>query len=390
MQRLIRLFSPRDGFSMIVGLLLLIGILLISMAVPRLSDAGSPQQAAIAVLSSTVSANNPADVMGWQACVKCHKLEVQAWMKTKHYKSLQILDPANANVQKYCKALGITPADVQKGGLCITCHATAQTNPAGITRAISGVSCESCHGASGGKDGWLNRHAVYGPNGTKPAMETPKHRATRIELCEKSGMIRAPRIARLAQNCFGCHLIGNEKLIAAGHKAGSTGFELVGWTSGEVRHNFHAEVQTPQTSNAEAPRLWMRNTGGTAAQRKRIKFVVGALTDLEASLRQRAAAKSPAIIAQLGGRIGGLNGKLAQIAGAAPTANQIPPLQGKIGAAFARLFAPMPGDQKYYTGIADAVAAAAKQFLKAHTGSKLAGLDGLLKATPPKGTVFQP
>lgn len=334
---------------------------------------------------------DPAKVMGAQACTECHKQEYVAWTKSKHYASLDAkLDPNNDSVKKYCAALGVDLANLRKDSVCVTCHATPQKSEAGAVRAVSGVSCESCHGASGGEeDGWLNRHAVYGPNLTKRTDETAAHRKARIAAIEKAGMIRTEDQYAIAKNCLRCHLVGNEKLVVTGHPVGSTGFELVSWINGEVRHNFHADVQTESTTNADAPRLWTATTGRTAAERRRVEFVLAVLADLELSVRRRAEATNPAYMAQLGGRVGGLNGKLAQVAGATQ-APELVPLQGLIAGALGRLFVPMPDDKTYYANLADKIAEAAAKFKDAHDGSKLAALDALIQANPPKGAPYLP
>ena len=119
-------------------------------------------------------------------------------------------------------------------------------------------------------------------------------------------------------------------------------------------------------------------------------YVLGTLAELELSLRHRANAKSPTMIAQLGGRVAALNGKLAKIAGVAPVIAEVPPLRMRIDATFGRLFVSMPDDQKYYADFAAAVSDAAKNFSKSHDGSKLDGLDAAVQAIPAKGTVFRP
>ena len=59
-----------------------------------------------------------------------------------------------------------------------------------------------------------------------------------------------------------------------GHRAGSD-FDLVAWTQGEVRHNFLSSDGAPANPwNRAAP-----------PERRRMMYIVGALTDLEYSLR---------------------------------------------------------------------------------------------------------
>ena len=134
-------------------------------------------------------------------------------------------------------------------------------------KPVSGVSCESCHGPAAD---WINVHNDYGADKTKET-ETAEHREMRLNACVSSGMLRPTNVYLVAQNCYSCHSVPNEKLVnVGGHKAGSA-FELVSWSQGEVRHNyFYSSDQSNRAASAE---------------RKRILFVVGAITDLEFALR---------------------------------------------------------------------------------------------------------
>ena len=253
--------------------------------------------------------------------------------------------------------------------MCVTCHSTPRKNEAGKTTAHSGVSCESCHGASGGDPGWLNRHAVYGLEGTRRNQETQTHRKARLDYCRKQGKIGPDAVYSLAKKCLQCHLVGNEKLVVAGHKLGRNSFEFSSFAGGEVRHNFHID----QTKNADASTLWMNPVGGKtrkAAYRRRQMFILGMFADLEVSLRLRAKATNAAYAGQIGGRIGAYSGKfgpLNAVAGTPETkavGNMLLPLLG-------RLFAIQPGDKKFFNAQADKIAKAAKDFLKNDSLSKL-------------------
>jgi len=216
---------------------------------------------------------DPTKVMGARACLNCHPSESLALMQSTH--SAAHLKLRGANAKKYAEAMGLKkPASESMA--CVQCHATPRTSFTGSVQVISGVSCESCHGESGGEDGWLNAHAVYGPNGSTPESETDEHRATRLKRIDKAGMVRASHITKLANKCFGCHSVNNAALVNAGHKTGS-GFEFVGRTIGEVRHNFHQN----QSINADEPSLWADRHGGDTAARRRIKFLVGVLMDAQ-------------------------------------------------------------------------------------------------------------
>ncbi|WP_298860592.1 cytochrome c family protein [uncultured Gimesia sp.] len=319
-------------------------------------------------------------IMGIAAadCKKCHPSEVASWMKTVHFQSPDLrLYKFEGNTKKYANALGLTSADLLADSICADCHATKAIRD-GKTKVISGISCESCHGASGGKEGWLNRHQSYHNSMPIPrAEETPEHRTARLNACDNAGMRRSSNLYDLSKSCFKCHLVGNEKLIAAGHKSASA-FDFVSWTSGEMKHNFLVN----KSKNADAPSLWMERTGGTAENRRRMKFVVGTLVQLETALRLRAKFTNPAVIPQLGGVTAAASGKLAQISAFAP-APEIQKVTTLMGPLLATLFIPQPNDNETYTKVADQIAEQAKLFAENHDGSKLAALDTMINQLPP-------
>lgn len=331
-------------------------------------------------LALDILRKDPARVVGVVKgdCKKCHPSEVAAWTRTMHFQSADLrLRNFTGNTKKYAEALGVAEKDLMKNSVCADCHGTKSVVENEV-RVISGVSCESCHGASGGENGWLNRHQSYHETKTIPReQETPEHREARIDFCKKAGKVFTSDIKGLARNCYSCHVIDNEKLIAAGHKAASA-FDFVSWSEGEVRHNFHLD----KTTNAPAPTLWLDDTRSSPENRRRLKFVVGAMSQLEETLRRRADLTNPAVIPQIGGIAAAANGKLAQINGMAGTdqtkavGNLAMPLLGF-------LFVPQPTDKKFYTDAADKIAEQIKEFSLKHDGSKLSGLDTIIKLTPP-------
>jgi hypothetical protein len=319
---------------------------------------------------------DPARVMGAKACYECHKAEFEQWMKTVHYHNNDRLSTQAA--LKYAAVLNINKDNISKDSLCVTCHATAQKNSAGEVHAISGVSCESCHGHAGGQPGWLNRHAVYGTKGTKRGQETAEHLKERITFCLEQGKVGPNELYGMAKKCYGCHIVGNEDLIAkAGHKAGTATFEFSSWSNSEVRHNFHID----QTKNAEVSSLWLNPVGAdagenhSAANRRRQMYVIGILAELETRLRIRATTKNPVFIGQIVATIpGNTFAKLAQINAIAGT-EETKQIAGSLPILLGRLFAPQPTDEKFFIDEANKVEAAAKSFLANHDGSKLGGLD---------------
>ena len=124
---------------------------------------------------------------------------------------------------------------IKRDSLCFSCHYTPVVDD-GKIRVVSGVSCESCHGA--GAD-YLDVHNDYG-DGFDHASEPAAHRRARIEKQPPGGGMRRPSdLYPVVANCFSCHTVPIERLVnEGGHTTGSGGFELVEWTQGQIRHNF--------------------------------------------------------------------------------------------------------------------------------------------------------
>ena len=359
-------------------LLSLGGLLSIGMFGAASSDPGVVLSIASVQAGAAAKPNklDPARVMGATVCSGCHKAQFAQWMKTVHYRNDELLTTEAA--VKYAGYLNISKDNISKDSLCVTCHATAKKNSAGEVHAISGVSCESCHGHAGGDPGWLNRHAVYGKNGTQRGQETAEHRQARITFCLEQGKVGPNELYGMAKKCYGCHIVGHEDLIAkAGHKSGSATFELVSWCGGEVRHNFHID----KAKNAEVSSLWLNPVGADAGKnriaenRRRRMYVIGILAELETRLRIRATTKNPVFIGQIVATIpGSISVKLAQVNAIAAT-EETKQIAGMLPALLGRLFVPQPTDEEFFNEEANTVEAAAKSFLANHDGSKLVGLD---------------
>lgn len=328
--------------------------------------------------------DDPARVVGVVDgdCRMCHAAEVSAWKHTAHARSDERLYEPHA--RDYAAAVGIAPDELRTDSLCLRCHTTQAVDRYGRVRPISGVSCESCHGAAGGNPGWLNPHAVYGPNGTTVDRETPEHLARRIAFCESQGMIRPAHIYELAQRCLSCHIVDVPELVAAGHSSGSFGFEFEAWSNGEIRHNFH---QNPQ-HNAPAPSLLMAREGVAPQHRRRVKFVAGLLADLEVTLRSRAYATKPGhadYAAELAERAESVLDRLAAMNTAETQAA-------------VTLVRPLMRDMKKIAGTdphiirntARQVGQLGRAFVDAHDGSRLEAVDRLLANSPSVGEPFQP
>ena len=208
---------------------------------------------------------NPHKVVGVEACEKCHANEVKSWKATPHSETFFTLH-RKVEAQQIASKLGI--ASFKTDANCIQCHYTIQ-DQGGKQEAISGVSCESCHG--GAKD-WIGLHNDYGGAGVAKTSETNEHRLRRLTDSIHAGMRNPINVYLVAQSCYRCHTVPDERLVnVGGHVAGSLDFEIVSWSQGMIRHNF---LRTEGKSNApESP------------ERLRLLFVAGMIADLEASMR---------------------------------------------------------------------------------------------------------
>lgn len=217
---------------------------------------------------------DPHKVMGAESCNKCHAAEVSVWKQTPHHQTFLTLH-RNPEAKQIASRLGVS--SFKTDSACIKCHYTMQGSHDGI-EAISGISCESCHGAS--KD-WIEVHNDYGGQGATRDGESPEHRMQRLRDSIAGGMRNPINVYLVAQSCYRCHTVPEERLVnVGGHNAGSMDFEIVSWSQGTIRHNF---VRTNGASNDASPR-----------ERLRQMFVCGMIADLEFSLRATASATEKA------------------------------------------------------------------------------------------------
>jgi hypothetical protein len=318
------------------------------------------------VLAGTaVASPDPMKVQGPESCGECHKQEVEAWKLTHHFATFNDMhrtDDAKAIAEK----MGIRR--IKSESLCLNCHYTQKQLPDG-PQVIAGVACESCHGAA--KE-WINVHNDYG-KGFKKETEPAEHAAMRRSAALKAGMLRPDDIYSVAENCFQCHIVTDEKLVnVGGHAAGSADFELVAYSQGEVRHNFFDSAGKVNADDSPA--------------RTRLLFAVGTLLDLEYSLRAVGRATEKATYAvTYAHRVKAVKVKLAQINQLSPTPEVTEALAAteKVGLKL--------NNADELNAAADKVRAAAQAFSKGHDGSDLASLDPLLpKPEAIKGKVYQP
>ena len=330
-------------------------------------------------------------VIGRDACSKCHAAELTAWQGSAHgKKAWDLLDDPKAS--DFARKLGISAADIKsEKSTCTRCHGTHQKATGNLIIA-KGNSCESCHGGAGGDGGWLAVHSDYGQGAadTLAALlkqresESADHLASRKAATQKAGMNRAEDALAIASNCLQCHIVPDEKLIAAGHPS-STKFEFVEWAQGEVRHNF---LLNPK-ENAEVPSLWLATgEGRTPKGRKQLMFLAGQLADLVLSLRIRAGVTSAKR-----GTLGDLaNDRIddaldevedAEIDDLAPILD----IMKKNKIKKSTLKKTKAGDKNLYSGVADEVQAVADAFVEKYKDAN--GLPASVK--PPrkaKGKAF--
>ena len=206
-------------------------------------------------------------VVGFEKCQKCHLQQVEVLQVHPHFQSgrnFHRRDDAKAMARK----LGFS--SVKRSELCMQCHYTPKRDGDRV-KADSGVSCESCHGPA---KGWILVHNNYGPLMTRES-ESPEHRLERIRESLERGMNPPSHLYALARACMRCHVIDNEQLVnVGGHPAHSSGFEMVSWSQGNVRHNF-LRSNGQWNSKSDIGRL-------------RMMYVVGILAEMEASLRAAA------------------------------------------------------------------------------------------------------
>ena len=213
---------------------------------------------------------DPSKVVTVDACVKCHPSEVSVWKATPHSQTFEQLHRL-PQAKEIARKMGVR--SIKYDNRCVACHYTQKIED-GSPVAVSGISCESCHGAA--RD-WVDIHHDLGGEGATRATESAAHREQRVAKSISAGMRNPNNVFLVAQSCYRCHTVQDEQLVnVGGHNAGSLDFEFVSWSQGIVRHNF---VRSEGKVNDPSPR-----------ERIRVMFVSGMMADLEASLRATATA----------------------------------------------------------------------------------------------------
>ncbi len=214
----------------------------------------------------------PAAVAGPDACGECHKGSMKSWKLSKHSTGFKNMSKSK-DARAIAKKLSIKRIK-KAGSICMDCHFTSIIAQDRV-KAVAGPACESCHGA--GKS-WIDLHSDFGGKDVKAEDETPAHKEERYKKSNAEGMIRPSDLYAVAQNCYSCHSILNEKLVNQGGHSADKEFELLSWAQGEVRHNVCYSKE-----NQEAP-----------VERRRMLFLVGKMLDLEYAYRGMAGATKKA------------------------------------------------------------------------------------------------
>lgn len=308
---------------------------------------------------------DPSKVQGSATCGECHAAALEAWKKSTHSITFNTMHKKK-RATEIAGALGLS-GGIKRNDVCLNCHYTAKMDD-GKVKPISGVSCESCHGAAAD---WTS-DSLHHEKAAKAGSET--ERQAIFKRCEEVGMLRPANVYKVAQNCFSCHTVPNEELVnKGGHHAGSK-FELVSWSQGEVRHNYQ---YSEDGKNRKATQ-----------ERKRVLFVVGTFTDLEYSLRALAKATDSGgtFYKEMKDRVISAFKRshgVLQVVDIAGLKAVLPELSNEA-------LRPLVSDKSAATALADKLSGAISAFASSSDGSELAALDDKLPAESLYHGVAQP
>ncbi|MDP6829983.1 MAG: cytochrome c family protein [Alphaproteobacteria bacterium] len=293
---------------------------------------------------------DPAKVMGPDACGECHKSSIEFWKGSHHFSTFKAL-PRKKEARSIADKMGLKR--IKAGSDCLSCHFTSAMVK-GKVKPIAGITCESCHGA--GRD-WIKVHSDFGGKDVKAENETAAHKAERYAKSEAAGMIRPSKLYKVAQNCYSCHTVPNEKLVNKGGHAAGSKFELVAWSQGEVRHN-----------------VWYSKKNQVSPiARLRMMYLVGRALDLEYALRGVAKATKKADYAvKMAKRAKKARKRIKAIA----KLIEAPELMAMYKAAKAAKL--KLNNEAKLTAAADTVARHAQAMADKYDGSTFAGLDPVL------------
>jgi len=294
----------------------------------------------------TQAAASAQNIVGPTECAKCHKLESTIWQHTHHFASYRSM-PRLPKAEEITKKMGVARVR-DPDTICTKCHFTTQIQN-GKPDIIAGISCESCHGP--GKN-YIEVH---------PAKkgESQAQIAERLKKAAAVGMIQKSMIFKIAKNCYGCHIVPQEKLVNVGGHAAGSPFEMVSWTQGEIRHNtWYSDGKT----NLPAPKNIQRKM-----------YVIGAAVELSESLRAVGNATQNATYAvTMAQRAQAAAKRLQAVSNALP----LPELKEMMAAVATAKLNLNNGPQ--LNGVADKIDQAAQAFDQKYDGSSLGAVDGMI------------
>jgi hypothetical protein len=296
---------------------------------------------------------DPAKVKGPDACGECHKDTMSLWKETKHSSTFSSL-PKSEKAREIADKMGIKR--IKADSDCLGCHFTSAKVEEKV-KPIAGITCESCHGE--GLD-WADVHSDFGGKEVKAENEDPAHKKERYAKSEAAGMLRPVHLYDLAENCYGCHTVPNEKLVNVGGHAAGSKFELVRWSQGGVRHN-----------------VWYTKENTEASQeRRRMLFIVGQMLDLEYGLRGLAIASEKADYAKaMAKRARSAQLRMQKIAETVE-AKEISSINEVANSVKLKL-----NNEQALLAAAESISGYAKEFSENHDGKQLPGVDAFLPSS---------
>jgi len=168
--------------------------------------------ATLFVRALPVAAQGRFQVVGPNECLNCHDHDSERqWYEKQEIPEVQKRFPAKganaghinalkqleaAKSKEFAAAIGLRDK-YDLNGACVKCHATVFKGDAN-----AGVSCESCHGPA---SGYLKPHQTKGAY----------TQSLSLGLVDIVGKIPA-----WAQQCASCHVMDDQRLVAAGHPSG--------------------------------------------------------------------------------------------------------------------------------------------------------------------------
>lgn len=306
----------------------------------------------LGVMSAANADTDPGKIEGPEACAECHRDEAAVWKGTQHFSTFRDM-PRSEDAEKISKKMRIKR--IKSESLCLNCHFTNQKKGS-VTEPIAGISCELCHSA--GK-AWIKLHAEFSGK-KKKNLESPQEAVLRWKTSEELGMIRPRQLYTLAKNCYGCHVVPQEKLVnVGGHTAGSK-FELVSWSQGEIRHNLW---YSKGTENKKASR-----------NRKRMMYIVGMVVEFETAIRAVGKATQKKTYAiKMAKRAAAARKKLAAIVKALPGVPELANILALANSAGLKL-----NNNAALSKAGDRIAVEAVSLVTKYDGSKFATVDPMI------------